>query len=267
MLVSFSKLGKFGRLGNSMFQIAATLAYGLKHNRKAVFPFWTYGQEFQNPLYQNDLYFLCHPNLPKHKEPSFTYSEIPVRNEIAVDLEGYFQSEKYFVEYKKEILEQFRFSFQTRHSVFNHIQALLSVAEEGRLAAIHIRRGDYVDLQDYHPVLPSDYYEEGLELINGFHREDNLIYLVFSDDYAYAESLYGKKHGFICVRGTKDITDMYLMSVCNYHLIANSSFSWWGAYLSKSRLVVAPGGKHHAWFGPKGPDDISDLIPSEWAKI
>jgi len=266
MLVTFSKLGKFGRIGNSMFQIAATLGYALKHKRRTCFPFWEYGEEFSTKIYQNDLFFLLHPNLKTHHEPSFKYTEIPDCNEPLIDLVGYFQSEKYFVENKEDVLKFFQFSFKTRHPVFKHLTSMLNSSNEQRLVAVHIRRGDYLTLPDYHPVLPTAYYDEAIALVKQTSIRKDLIFLIFSDDPDYAEAIYGERPGFIVVKNTAPITDLYLQSLCNYHIIANSSFSWWGAYLAKSLMVITPGGKY-PWFGPKGPTDSQDLIPSSWHKL
>jgi len=106
-----------------------------------------------------------------------------------------------------------------------------------------------------------EYYKKALSML-----DDSVPVIIFTDDpeWALAESLFSSDRFYVS-EGNSNLFDMCLMSLCDYHIIANSSFSWWGAWLSDSKKIVAP----QRWFGPPLSDqnDIKDLIPDSWVKI
>lgn len=190
-----------------------------------------------------------------HNEPSFNYSPIQYNKGENLLLSGYFQSEKYFINNKEFILELFKPTKEIEEYIFNLIPKI-----ENSIS-IHIRRGDYLNLPDYHPQLPIDYYISSTKLL-GVGQD----YLIFSDGLDdikdWFEFLPNKK--FVTLG--KNYLDLYAMSMCKHNIICNSTFGWWGAYLNnnKNKKVIAP----NKWFGSAAYSlNTSDLIPEGWIKI
>ena len=126
--------------------------------------------------------------------------------------------------------------------------------------ALHVRRADYVGLTHAFVPLSIDYYRAAMRL---FPQESHFV--VFSDDPAWCREAF-KEERVEVISGNPGYADLYLMSACGHQIIANSSFSWWAAYLNPNpqKRVVAP--KH--WFGPAlAANDTRDLIPPEWVRI
>jgi hypothetical protein len=181
-----------------------------------------------------------------------------------VDLLGYFQTEKYFKHIEQLIRNDFTFhetiSTQCQTTITNiRNTEMIDMGDvcSTEIIAMHIRRGDYVTLQDYHPVLPIEYYTEALAKMPYVHV------LVFSDDIEWCQQ-YFKGSRFFFSKSNTSAADLCLMSMCDYHIIANSSFSWWGAWLSKSKQVIAPA----QWFGPALSDkNTVDVYCDGWIKL
>ena len=161
-------------------------------------------------------------------------------------LEGYFQSDKYFKDFESEIRKEFTFKEKPVGSI-----------PRGS-CSIHVRRGDYVKLKDYHPLCSLDYYKKAMTLI------PSEKYLVFSDDPSWCEDAFDQENVEV-VRGNSAEQDLQLMSLCDNHIIANSSFSWWGAWLNASseKKVVAPS----KWFGPSANLDFKDVYCKDWILV
>lgn len=241
-MITFKELGSLGRMGNMLFQSAATIALAKRHSDDYLFPHCSLEKFTNIPVskFSN--------NLPQHtnsyQEPYFHYKEIPYKPNM--NLGGsYFQSYKYFEDCKEEIINL----MMPPH----HFERDLS------LCALHVRRGDYIKLADYHPTQPMSYYEKAIEL-SGSKR-----FLVFSDDIEWCKKNFiGNQFEF--AEGNSDVADLALMAKkCESNIICNSSFSWWGAYLNTNpnKKVIYPSN----WFGPKLNHSIKDLCPSEWIKI
>jgi len=256
MLITFSKLGKYGRLGNSMFQVAATLAAAQDQNKKALFPTWSYAKYFQGLIPQHSNYFIQFPPMFTYNEPRFTYDKIPMLT-VNTDLRGYFQSEKYFAKHSGMI----RRLFKPTDDIALKLKKEYKGLNFKNMVAVHVRRTDYLELADYHPVCEKEYYADAAHAM--IKENPNVSFLVFSDDKEYCKKLFGELVGWYVIEGNSDIDDLFLMARCRYHIIANSSFSWWGSYLAKSRLTIAP----KKWFGPSGPSSTADLIPENWLQI
>jgi len=178
-------------------------------------------------------------------------------------LDGYFQSEKYFAANRQQILNDFEFPplDEANQATKNKILAT------DNPVSLHIRRGDYVKLQtvtDVHGLLPISYYNKAIEILQKQYPDITLF--VFSDDIPWAkENLQVDTIPVNYMQGNSAVDswkDMALMSNCKHHIIANSSFSWWGAWLSKQNgKLFAP----EKWFNPqKVKFDITDYIPANW---
>lgn len=262
-MITYNKLGFNGRFGNQMFQYATL--YSIAKTRK-----YEFGVPYSNKSdneYKNFCLPECFPNLSAKDSSSFVPIKVATEKNFCynagifgiadnTDIRGYFQSEKYFVDYKNELLKEFEFS----SNILNKAKDIRQLAKE-KAISIHLRMGDYVLQQQNHPVCSLDYYQEALNLL-----PDDIMIFVFSDDISNATKFFeklGRKTVFS--EGTDKYVDMCLMTLCDYHIIANSSFSWWGAWLSDSKKVIAPA----KWFGeaPHMPKNWSDVYCKGWVVI
>lgn len=252
--VTFRKLGQMGRLGNQMFQIAATIGTAKKHGAAFYFKSWPYNKYLKNPVPTSR--FVNIRPWSVYEESYYTYAEIPPAP-VSLSLIGFFQSEKYFKHCKQEI----RKYFTLKKKWVKYINKKYPQLKE-KTCAIHVRRGDYVDYPDYHPPQPLSYYENAVKELFGKNFK-YIHFVVCSDDIGWCKNnLKFPKMTF--VEGENDIIDMYIMSMCGDNVISNSSFSWWSAWLNQNQnKVVAP----NNWFGPKKPQDTKDLYCDHWIRL
>jgi hypothetical protein len=174
-------------------------------------------------------------------------------------LDGYFQNEKYFSNIRGNLLRDFEFPQLTGYAL-NWAQQISAVDNN---VSVHIRRGDYLKAETmaFHGILPTSYYQQAVTIIDK--KVLNSHYFVFSDDPEWCESnLPFLEDRVTIVKNNSNVwEDMYLMSICKHHIIANSSYSWWGAWLNKNtnKIVVAPS----KWFA----NEPTDIVPEGWIKI
>jgi hypothetical protein len=180
-------------------------------------------------------------------------------------LSGYWQSEKYFQNFQDQIATDFRFAIPLQG--MNEALAT-TIQEDGQTSiSLHIRRGDYVanpKTQAYHGVCSLDYYQKAIAYLTG--RVEKVHFFIFSDDPEWVKQnlTMTYPHTFVSHNtGENSYNDMRLMSLCQHHIIANSSFSWWGAWLnqSTSKIVIAP----KKWFA--ADINAQDLLPSKWVAL
>jgi len=256
-----------GGLGNMLFQIAATKSLSIDNGVDCSFPNLQHHLNYLN----NDMsynpklkysfdYNIIFNNLksinPKTNKTinfPFHYHNAQLPNEDIM-INGFFQSEKYFLHNRKSILEFFNFN-EIDKKVRDKYKSLL----EGKLTSIHVRRGDYVTHPNHHPVQTIEYYNKSVEIIDN----DNTI-VVFSDDIEWCKKNFDIDN-IIYIENEKDYIEMYLMSLCDNNIISNSSFSWWGAWLNtnENKTVIAP----NKWFGSAINENTDDIIPKGWIKI
>ena len=126
--------------------------------------------------------------------------------------------------------------------------------------SLHIRRGDYLKLQHLHRVLTLEYYKKAIKYFTSEHT-----FVIFSDDIEWCKSNIGSYFKYVEYIQDEDYVELFLMSKCQHNIIANSSFSWWGAYLNtyKKKITIAP----KKWFGPKGFKNVDDLFLKNWILI
>ena len=248
-----------GGLGNMMFQIAATSAAGWKHGDESIYNFNEHiGMLHRLPKeYENTIFRKLRKSESPLPWPIMEYSDHPYKNipyKKHQTWYGYFQSEKYFNKYREKILDLFDPTEETHTYIADKYGSILNTNS----VSIHIRRGDYIGLQDKHPILDQEYYQKALGHINNI---DNI--LIFSDDPEWCKDNYDKSYTII---EEEDYISLYIMAKCKHNIIANSSFSWWGAWLNlnKDKIVIAP----QQWFGPGlSHINIQDLIPEGWLTI
>lgn len=245
-----------GGLGNQLFQISAALSLSKELNIDTAFNLSSCLFNIQNnkiKKYQDNIFSKLSltedkkifNNLTIYNEPGFYYVKLPLQSNLL--LNGYFQSEKYFILNKNYIQQIFSENSNVKiyiNKKYSHINFKESVS-------IHVRRGDYLKFPDIHPVCTKEYYNNSLKLINNY---KNL--LIFSDDIEWCKENL-KYDNCVYITGEEDFIDMYIMARCRDNIIANSSFSWWGSWLNNNpdKIVVAPS----KWFGKNGPKHFEDL--------
>jgi hypothetical protein len=178
-----------------------------------------------------------------------------------VYLDGYWQSEKYF----KEIETLIRAEFAVQEPVGCRTQDIAGKIEANNAVSIHIRRGDYVlnpETNRLHGTCSLHYYRQAVARIERQLAKPH--FFIFSDepDWAEANLRLDLPMTFVSHNGPdQDHEDLWLMSLCQHHIIANSSFSWWGAWLSRNpdKTVIAP----RNWFR-RGGHNMRDLLPEDW---
>lgn len=181
----------------------------------------------------------------------------------SVAIDGYFQSYKYF----DFIRHQLFYDFQLVEPLDErNLEALVSILSCNSVC-IHVRRGDYVSLQaanEFHGLCDFNYYREAITIIHS--RIENPHFYIFSDDIPWCRSHFDEANiSFIDANNSDNAhLDLNLMKNCKHFIIANSSFSWWGAWLAenKNKIVIAP----KKWFAEED-SNIEDRIPPEWLVI
>ena len=221
-IVTFKQLGRYGLLGNQMFQIAATIGYAKKHNISYKLPRWLSSDGtdlsliFKGPFEYSDISSLTTKDF-SHLE--MWYKDIPYCDQN-LNLHGYFQNEKYFENIKTEIREIF--------------SALIPTESLSGICSIHVRRGDYLKYPSIHTNIGMAYYKKAVDMMKEYGYSK---FLIFSDDISWCkENFIGEEYLFSERR--KNYDDLIMMSTCDSHIIANSSFSWWGAWLGKNNKYV-----------------------------
>ena len=255
-----------GQLGNQMFQvaslkgIAANCGYNfcIPNHREVVVD--GLGNKLRIELFEPFvLKNISTLNLqqidesrPSVQESGFHFDENLFDNcPDWVNLVGYFQTEKYFKNIKDEIKEDFTF----KDDILIPCKEMISELEEP--VSLHIRRGDFLKNSGNHHNLDLEYYTEALKRINS-----DLPVIIFSDDpeWCKEQELFSSDR-FLVAEGNSSYVDMCLMTLCTRHIIANSTFSWWGAWLANSKQIIAPS----KWFGPNNSHlNTKDLYPESW---
>lgn len=261
-MLAINHIGKLGRLGNQMFQYASLR--GIAHNRGYDFgiPHSDYNDEwnehqlfevFELPhLNPQNIRLLDNGHAPVARERFFEFDqELFDKCPNEISLLGFFQSERYFSNIKDSIKEDFTF-------LPNILEPVEEMAKQlNHPIALHVRRTDYLTNSENHANLPLDYYRSALAQF-----DDTRQVIVFSDDpkWCMEQEIFSDDR-FIVSESEDNAIDMCLMTKCSGHIIANSSFSWWGAWLADSKKVIAPS----LWFGPNNKDKTTrDLIPERW---
>jgi hypothetical protein len=250
-----------GGLGNQMFQIAAAFALAKRNNDTFGFNFhdcFTPQQGNTSVKYIDNIF----KNIPKTEgnvfhnhflEPFFSYQKLEYKPNLFMT--GSFQSEKYFEDYKNEVINLFDLSdidideFKQTLDFDNNI-----------FTSVHIRRGDYLNGYNlvFHSPCSKGYYLKAMSLF------PNTKFIFFSDDINWVKENFVGEHIYYS-SFNDELQDFKLMSECHNNIIANSTFSWWASYLNRNpnKTVVGP----KKWFGPAGHQDTQDIIPNNWVTI
>lgn len=276
-----------GGLGNQLFQYATGRRLSHALNTKLKLDIRSYPDSYGRKYYldcfnvnaqladENDLRFFEYGFGQKflNRLPLNIFSKIVKEKSLSFEkkildlsdgkyLDGYWQSEKYFKDIesiiRKDITLKPEFSINNS-DIFNLISHTNSVS-------LHVRRADYAQnkkTNSVHGTCSKEYYEKA---INKFSKIENLNIFIFSDDIAWAKQNIQPRfaHHYVDHGAEKGYIDLVLMSHCQHHIIANSTFSWWGAWLNDNpnKIVIAP----NPWFRDKTRND-KDIIPVDWIKL
>jgi len=269
-----------GGLGNQLFQIFTTIAYAIQQSQPFFFLNnrqlgngqngvtirYTYWDTFLDKLkifLKNDIQI---SSMLTVGETSFNYEKLPEHNLKDVMLYGYFQSHLYFDQYKDTIFKLIK------------IEAKKSAIKQtvNNTISLHFRLGDYKRYPDVHPILPVSYYSNALQYLlyetNTLTSITRVLYFCEDGDLnevteminelkqLYPEVVFDRADPLLF-----DWEQLLLMSLCKYNVIANSTFSWWGAYFNENigKKICYPS----VWFGTKAAHNTMDLFPKDWTKI
>ncbi len=242
-----------GGLGNQMFQYAAARALSARNEHVLL------GQMKPTIFYK--LFYKPHTRYIKQIGNEYVPLDGFSKYKYLY-LDGYFQSEKYFRHIRPQLLNEFSFpGLDTKNQEIKE-----HIVNTPHAVSVHIRRGDYLKsnlISNIHPVLPVAYYQKAIDLLADKYP---IELFVFSDDTIWARE--NIKHDKVAsnyihqANAADSWKDMALMTQCRHHIIANSSFSWWGAWLSENGgEKLAP----YNWFNKAAVDyDIHDFVPDSW---
>ena len=250
-MITFSKIGKKGNLGNQLFQIAATIGLATKNGREFSFLPWKYQNGFNNqlPLLSSDL-----SNFVNVVEEEYHHYQWNFEDK-KYDIDGWLQTEKYF---DAELTKHY---FEFSDSLKEKISNLYHRAFQKRTILISIRRGDFVDHKDYFQ-LPINYYLNSLAEF--FPDWDSCNLIILSDDIKYCKYHFSFLENAFFGDGLNEVEQLCLGTMCNDFIISNSTFSWWTAWLGEKRdsKIIRP---LKNFDGQKSIElDDKDYYPDRW---
>lgn len=241
-----------GRLGNQIFEIATAMSVALDNKVPYLVP-----NEAQGSVCYFDHFPLFDPAIHKigniDREKSHAYHQVQYRPNLQII--GYRQSEKYFLHRRKEVLEAFKFPWTPMEGV----------------VGLHVRRGDLLTHTKVTPITPMNFYDRAIKHFADMQYRD---FLVFSDDIPWCKKNFKGRVNFVFVEDTKGESEqeiakkeLAMLSNCEHQIIANSTFSWWGAWLNQNpdKVVIAP--YKDRWFGAHCRLNMNDVIPESWIQL
>lgn len=264
-----------GGLGNQMFQYA----FGVLLGKNTKYDISWFDESKGNPDITPREYELNFWNInPKliNKDPGKLFGFIRIKQKHVFEypcniynpkllksknciFEGYFQVARYYEPIRNILLKD----FVPKNKPNSKNQKMLDLIQSSTSISIHVRRGDYIKLQHIHGLCDLEYYKKSIEYITK--HVDNPHFFIFSDDIQWVKD--NLKLDYPCEfiyfnHGRDSAWDMWLMANCKHNIIANSSFSWWGAWLNQNtdKIVIAP--KHWKADGSK-----TDIVPTNWKRM
>lgn len=253
-----------GFLGNNLFQISVAYNLAVENNEKLILPHFEFENIFENPFFETlDKNELIKNIEFEYNEPHFQYKKIPYESNM--NLNGYFQSPKYF----NEVITKKNFKIKTeiKNQILNTVNSQLDKTYEEifayhKVTSLHVRRGDFLTFSHvFANLFEGDYYKKAIERL----YSETDYFLIFSNDIPFCKGQFsGSKFIFSETEQEKSqgnksaVHDLFLGSYCKNNIIANSTFSWWQGYLNDSpyKKVLYP----QNWFRP-GLHDVSELFP------
>jgi len=273
-----------GGLGNQLFQIFTTISYAIKFKKQFVFLYTDFvgiGKTIRRNTYWNNLFlplkkytFASLPRMKYLHEENFHYKELPRPDDQNICLFGYFQSYKYFESNALVIIRILNID-----KCKEKIMEKSGFQDLNKTISMHFRLGDYKLISDAYPLLTYEYYDKCLTFLNEVISVNEVIspnkVLYFCEEQdiqdvmEIIDKLIIKYPNLEFKKVSSNLTDweqLILMSCCSHNIIANSTFSWWGAYLNTyvNKIVCYP----EKWFGNKKKSlDTKDLFLPTWNKI
>ena len=277
--IGMNIFGKYGRLGNQMFQYATMYAVSIKQNLR-----------IKLPLIKNSTHDKCETKIIKYfknlrYEPmqqtdvcdvTFNESNFSYNDKIfnltcikGINITGYFQSYKYFDNIKPYIINLFDFNNDIKAKCTSQIAELRK--HNLPIVGCHVRRGDLVNYDAYGPPVDVTYVVNSINTIKRM-IGDKFLLLIFSDNINYCKGLNLATNCVIAYsEGNNEGEDMCLMTMCDHMIISNSSYSWWGAYLNNNsnKIVLSKSVRGMSWFYDYiVPESArNDLLPPNFIQI
>ena len=266
-------------LGNQMFQYAFGLAVKAKFDVS-----WFDGpigptsihRKYELPLFKCDVPIITNsevmklvrrpkilrilglkPKFETLREPTPSTFHPEYINRDFTNFVGYFQCEKYFLHMRDRLLSE----FQIRNPP-SKLLAIKSITNGCNSVSLHIRRGDYVQFSDTMGLCSIDYYRSAMSFLRK--KTKTPKFFIFSDDIEWAKSAFANETDcvFISEPWENSLCDISLMSTCRHNIIANSTYSWWGAWLNQNpeKIVIAPS----KWLAT---GQHTDIVPDSWIQM
>lgn len=277
-----------GGLGNQMFQYSLGFSLAKKLNTSLFLDISSFKnpniyakRQYELKIFEIDNLFIKSNNLinlvnsifhlkvnpylcKSVREVATKYNSSILKKSGRLYLDGYWQSYKYFSDYEQDIANIYKFRAPLSTQTLKKAQEI----NKNNSISIHVRRGDYVadtSTNKHHGTCSQSYYQRSIEYISK--KVKNPTFYIFSDDPDWVKKniTIKQKTVYITHNKTNDSwQDMYLMSKCKHNIIANSSFSWWGAWLNSNinKIIIAP----RKWFRDTSID-TRDLIPPDWIRL
>lgn len=227
-----------GGLGNQMFQYAAGLSAMKEYPQFTI-------MKLDASFYEDQEVKIVKDGLTGRKYDLDVFgidTDVETAPEGATMLKGFYQNIKEFENVANDVRQKFKFKVNFQDNVKNLAD---EIASKQNPVAIHVRRGDYLynpNCFSFHGVLDKDYYDNAMKIIE--EQSDSVDYYVFSEDIDWCRENLSTDQNITFIDGSyndyKDTGHLYLMTKCKKHIIANSSFSWWGAWLANSNFVIGP---------------------------
>ena len=277
-MITFLNLGKYGQLGNQLFQYATLRAVAESMDCEMSIPMHGDKPKGAGLVELGALSLACKPLTDtdarhirnQYIERSHAFDPDVFNQPDWTDFLGFFQTEKYFKHLRQELLREFTFRDSIGAYASRYVAAIRAQVGKAPLVAVHVRRGDYLKKPEHARILTQAWYRNAMDMF----ATSRPVFLIFSDDPGWcAENLGGlaDRQAIRRLPWTLQVTtpdhwhDLAVMTLCDHFIIAGSSFSWWGAWLCRSadKIVVAP----KPWFGPKMGFHESDIVPEDWRRL
>ncbi len=256
-MYSFVNIGKYGRLGNQLFQYATLKTLSLKNSVPLILPPPDIHRiaDFNTEVGYDTVPNIMHHMKHRYEEATFCYDPGIWNCEPNTDFVGYFQTEKYFIDIRDTLLEE----LVPRDSSSTKTAKMLVDSLPGDVVGMHVRRGDYTGNDGYVQLEKTLYYQRAMCVF------PNASFVIVSDDIEWCKKNFvGSNISYS--EGYDDLVDFEILRLSDHIIMANSSFSWWGAWLNqnKDKVIITP----RQWFGPKlDYNDTRDLIPDTWNRV
>jgi len=271
-----------GGMGNQMFQYATGRSLGLKYKIPVTLnteyfintPLGDTKREYQLDLFnidkhikiidaENPIIKIIQKILQKFigDRVSIFMTKLLLSVKLPVYLNGFFQNEKYFNNIRHILVKEFTLV----NKISAEAERIKHQLESSQSVAINVRRGDYLrpDNIKLYGTCDIKYYNNAVTYIRN--KMPNPLFCIFSDDQEWVKNEFKMSNAIFAGNDTlKDYEQMYLMTICKHNIIANSTFSWWGAWLNQNpdKIVIAP----RQWMVDKTADEL-DILPKDWMQI